>query len=161
MTFLRLETPVAWHNFQARMKKCTGGVLRVIALASIALTACSRNKIIDQDRLRSEIRSAISFTAEFDMFVEYARQGHATRRYARQHAAYLDDAVSKSAEELDSATPAAGLENPFNECKSQLALLHNELSKIPAAIDSNQDLTFTKENLKKIRESLERAASKL
>ena len=41
----------------------------------------------------SEIRAAISFTAEFDMFVEYVRQGHATRRYAKEHATYLDDEV--------------------------------------------------------------------
>jgi hypothetical protein len=136
-------------------------VLLVVALASSAMLGCARQKTIDQERLRSEIRAAISFTAEFDMFVEYVRQGHATRRYAREHAAYLEDAVSKSAKELDEVTPAAGLENPYTECKNQLAQLHAELSRIQGADDNHQDLVSIRENLKKIREGLEKASSKL
>ena len=136
-------------------------VLWVTAFASSAMLGCARQKTIDQERLRSEIRAAISFTAELDMFVEYVRQGHATRRYAREHAAYLGDAVSKSAKELDEATPAPGLENPYTECKNQLAQLHAELSRIREADANNQDLVSIRENLKKIREGLEKASSKL
>ena len=95
------------------------------------------------------------------MFVEYVRQGHATRRYAREHAAYLEDAVSKSAKQLDEVTPAPGLEHPYTECKNQLAQLHAELSRIRGADENDQNLVVTRENLKKIRESLEKASLKL
>ena len=130
-------------------------------LAVVAVAGCSRKRTIGRDEVRSEIRSAISFVAESEMFVDYIRQGHATRHYAEEHAAYLEDAVEQSAKELEQGTPEPGTENAVHECRIQLELLCHELSGIRAAIGNNNALAAAKERMGSIRARLEKANSSL
>src|SRR6266536_2872559 len=92
----------------------------VLALAVAALAGCSRKKSIDRDQVRSEIRSARSFAAESEMFIDFVLQGHATRRYAEEHSAYLEDAVEQSAKELAQAAPESDAEDSVRACRTQL-----------------------------------------
>ena len=62
-----------------------------VILVSLLGIGCSHQETIDKDKMRSRLRSAMSFNAETDMFVEYLRQGRATRHYAQEHAAYLEE----------------------------------------------------------------------
>jgi hypothetical protein len=131
-----------------------------VILASLLAAGCSRQKTIDKDQMRSHLRSALSFNAETDLYVDYVRQGRATRHYAQEHAAYLEEAVSRSAKELEEGAAAPGIENALSECKTQLGLLHNELSGLQRTSDNNA-LNTAKQNLTKIRESLKKANSQL
>jgi hypothetical protein len=131
-----------------------------VILASLLAAGCSRQKTIDKDQMRCHLRSALSFTAESDMFVEYVQQGRATRHYAQEHAAYLEEAVSRSAKELEEGIAEPGAEGALSECKTQLGLLRNELSGFRGTNDSNA-LDTAKQNLTKIRESLKKANSQL
>jgi hypothetical protein len=88
-----------------------GGRQTIVILALLlaaALTSCSRKKTLGPDDLRSQIRSAHSFVAESEMFIDYIRQGHATRHYAEGHATYLKDAVTQLEKEFEQAVPESG-----------------------------------------------------
>jgi hypothetical protein len=136
-----------------------------IALALIAASCagCSRNKSISRDEARSEIRSARSFAAESEMFIEFDLQGHATRRYAEEHTSYLQDAVEQSAKELDRAVPEPGAEHYVRECQTKLRMLSHELSGIRAAIvhGDRDALAVARGRVGQIRKSLERVNSSL
>jgi hypothetical protein len=67
----------------------------VFALAVTSSAGCSRAKTIGRDQARSEIRSARSFAAELELFLDFVLQGHATRGYAEGHTAYLEDEVKR------------------------------------------------------------------
>jgi hypothetical protein len=132
-----------------------------LLLAAAALTSCSREKTLDPDELRSEIRSAHSFAAESEMFVDYIRQGHATHLYAKGHASYLEDAVKQLEKELDGAVPQPGIENVVAECRSDIHLLCHELSGIPGAAGDNYALAAARKRIENIQKSLKKAYSSL
>jgi hypothetical protein len=135
--------------------------LIVLALAEVSLTGCSRKKSIGRDEVRSEIHSALSFSAESEMFIDFVLQGHATRRYAEGQSAYLEDAVEQSAKEFGQAAPEADVANSVRECQIKLGMLIRDLSRTRAAIgDHDEDaLLAAKGRIKQIRESLENANS--
>ncbi|MGI9075587.1 MAG: hypothetical protein ACR2JB_30630 [Bryobacteraceae bacterium] len=130
-----------------------------LLLAAAALTSCSRKKTLGRDELRSEIRSAYSFVAESEMFIDYIRQGHATRHYAEGHATYLKDAVAQLDKELEQAAPEPGTQNVVSDCRSYMALLCRELSGIATNVGDNDALAVAGKRMENIRKSLERAYS--
>jgi hypothetical protein len=136
-------------------------LLLVFALASF--TGCSHRKSIDRDDVRSELRSARSFAAESEIFIDFVLQGHAIRRYAAGHSAYLEDAIEESAKELDQGVPQSDAKDSARECQTQLRMLARELSGIRAAIgkaDKNA-LVAARGRIRQIRQSLETANSYL
>jgi hypothetical protein len=138
-------------------------LLTVLALAGISLPGCSRKKSIGRDEIRSEIRSARSFAAESELFIDFVLQGHSTRRYAEGHSVYLEQAVEQSAKELGQTAPAADVENSVRECRSNLGMLARELSRIRAAIRGGDEdaLHAAQARIRHIRENLEKANSQL
>ena len=138
-------------------------LLFVLALAGVSLAGCSRKKPIDRDEAQSKIRSARSFAAESDMFVDFVLQEHSTRRYREGHSAYLEQAVEQSSREFGQTAPEADVENSVRECRSNLGMLARELSRIRAAVSSGDDdaLLAAQAKIRHIRESLERANSRL
>ncbi len=138
-------------------------LLLVLALAGVSLPGCSRKKSIDREEVRSEIRSARSFAAEAEMFVDFVLQGHSTRRYAEGHSAFLEQAVEQSAEDLEHAVPDTNAANSVRECQGNLGMLARELSRIRAAVTGgDQDaLLAARARIRHIRESLEKANSRL
>src|SRR4051812_5205981 len=103
-------------------------LLIVLALAAVSSPGCSRKKSIGRDEARSEIRSARSFAAESEMFVDFVLQGHSTRRYAEGHSAFLEEAVERLAKKLGQATPETDVENSVRDCQTKLSALAGELS---------------------------------
>jgi hypothetical protein len=136
-------------------------IILVLLLATAALTSCSRKKTISRDELRSEIRSAHSFAAESEMFIDYIRQGHATHHYAEGHATYLKDAVTQVEKELAQAAPELGTEDAVRECRTCMALLRRELSGIATAAADSEALAAARKRIENLRKSLEKAYSSL
>jgi hypothetical protein len=136
-------------------------IILVLLLAITALTSCSRKKTISRDELRSDIRSAYSFVAESEMFIDYIRQGHATHHYAEGHATYLKDAVTQLEKELAQAAPEAGTENVIPECRSYMELLRRELSSIATVAGDNAALAAARKRMVDLRDSLEKVYSSI
>jgi hypothetical protein len=136
-------------------------IILALLLAAAALTSCPRKKTISRDELRSEIRSAYSFVAESEMFIDYIRQGHATHHYAEGHANYLKDAVTQLEKELAQAPPKPGTENVVPECRSYMELLCLELSDIATNFGDNAALAAARKRMEKLRERLEKAYSSI
>jgi hypothetical protein len=130
--------------------------LLVLPLAAIS-AGCSRGKSIDRDQVRSEIRSARSFAAESEMFIDFVLEGRATRVYAEGHAAYVRDEVEQSAKDLDSAVAEPDVADYVRACRMQLNELIGGLSEIRAALGDTDRLAAAKAKMKQIRESLPKA----
>jgi hypothetical protein len=121
--------------------------------------SCSRNKKVGLDELRSQIRSANSFVAESELFIDYIRQGHAPHHYIEAHAAYLEDAVKQFEKELEQGNPEAGTGTVIHECITDMDLLRRELSSIAALSANNHGLAAAKRRMETIRKSLQEAYS--
>ena len=132
----------------------------LLALAAAAfVVGCSRNKSIDRDQARSEVRSALSFVAESEMFLNFVIQGRAPRHYAAEHTVYLEQAIGKSAKELTRAVPESHAKDSIDECQAGLSALARELSGIRTVIpvDDEKALAAALRRITAIRESLEKA----
>jgi hypothetical protein len=136
-------------------------IILALLLAAAALTSCSRKKTLGPDDLRSEIRSAHSFVAESEMFIDYIRQGHATRHYAEGHATYLKDAVTQLEKELEQAVPEPGAQNVFSDYRSYVQMLCRELSVVATRFGDNDALAAAGKRMENIRKNLEKAYSSL
>jgi hypothetical protein len=135
--------------------------IAVLLLATAALAGCFNRPTMSREEARSEIRSAVSLTAESELFVEFVRGGHATRHYAEGHAAYLKDSVTRSVEELEQTTPEASIQNVTAECIQLLKQLSGELSRMRTALDNDTALANASNRIRDIRQALERAQSGL
>jgi hypothetical protein len=137
--------------------------LIVFALVAVSLVGCSRKKSIGRDEVRSEIRSARSFAAESEIFIDFVLRRHATRHYAEEHSAYLEDAVEQSAKEFREGVPEPDVANSVRECQTKLSLLAGEISRIQAAIgnDDKDALLAAKGRIRQIREGFEKVNSQL
>src|SRR3954469_15819373 len=131
----------------------------LLTLAAAALAGCSHR--ISRDQARSEIRQTVSLAAESEMFIDFVLQGHATRSYAEQHAAYLEQAVEQSAKELEQAQPEPGSEDALRECRTQLRLLGRQLAAIQSSISDNAALVAAREKIKQIGKNAAEANSHL
>jgi hypothetical protein len=129
----------------------------LFALAATCLAGCSRGKSIDRDQARSAIRSARSFAAESEAFIDFLLHGRATRSYAEGHAAYLQREVERSAKELEDATPEPDAAASVSTCRMQFNRIIAELSEIRAALGDTDRLVAAAARMKRIRESLEKA----
>ena len=133
----------------------TNHCMAVWALAAL-LAGCSGKTPAGRDQVESEIRSARSFAAESELFLDFILEGRATRPYAVEHAAYLEEAIRQSADEL-----RPGAADVLRECQMELALLRQERSRAAAAVDDRQALAAGKARIRKIRERLEKANASL
>jgi hypothetical protein len=159
-------------HMQARLKeddnnwttKPRGFFVLTVLLCSVlaaALASCSRKKTVGRDEVRSQIRSANSFVAESEMFIDYIRHGHATHRYVEAHAAYLQDAVRQSEKELAQEKSETRTGHLIRECITDMDLLRRELSGIPALSGNNDGLAAAKKRMESIRKSLQKADSSI
>jgi hypothetical protein len=127
----------------------------------VALTGCSGHKVLTPDDLKSQLTTAISFAAEEEMFIDYISAGRANRNFAEQHAAYLDEEIARSADELAKALPQPATESALQQCRIQLNQLRNELWNVRVHRGDNDALSGAKARLEKIRQDLEQAKSTL
>jgi hypothetical protein len=128
-------------------------------ILTATLASCSHNKTVGPDELRSQIRSANSFVAESELFIDYIRQGHAPHHYIEGHAAYLEHAVKQFEKELEQGNPEVGTGTVIHECITDMDLLRRELSSIAALSVNNHGLAAAKTRMERIRKSLQKTYS--
>ena len=135
--------------------------ISLLLLGILLLAACSRQRTVTRDELRSDMVSAASLAAEAETFVEDVRAGRSTRAFAHGHADYLAEEVGRMAGELDRATAAAWDAGRLDVCRSRIGQLHAELNLVRAAIAGDTALAAEKERLRKIRISIEETKAHL
>lgn len=74
------------------------------------------------------------------MFIDYVRQGHATRRFAESHALQLAQEIQHSEEELASAIPERQDASALQSCKAELDFLRRELPVVPTLMGNDAEL---------------------
>jgi len=130
-------------------------------LGTAVLAGCSRTSTLSREEARSQGRSALSLTAEIELFIDYIRQGRGTCHYIEGEASYLQDAIRDSRKQLQKALPQPGTENSIQTFMTQLDLLDHELSRIPFEMGDTAALAAAKERILKSRETLKKANSAL
>jgi uncharacterized protein YicC (UPF0701 family) len=140
-------------------------MIKAVAVFAVAfilpLCACSRQKTLTRDKLSSELTSAKSLAAETEMFLDYAREGRATKHYAQGHIEYLTEEIEQSRKELQESSPAQGEEDALQKLRAQFGALNTELSNIGGKLDDEAALATTKEHIARIRQALDEANSSI
>lgn len=138
-------------------------MLRFVAAITVAsvLCACSRQKTVGPDDLRSDLTSAISLASETETFINYVSQQRATSNFAEGHLAYLAETARQSAKELHESTPVHSIVQQFADAQKQLdalafqlATLRDQLARRPARSASTQQLSSILHSLEQIKASL-------
>lgn len=74
------------------------------------------------------------------MFIDYVRQGRATKIFAEAHARQLATEIAHSEQELIAATPQPQDAKAFESCKVELELLRRELPAVPTLMGNDDAL---------------------
>ena len=127
----------------------------------LLLCACSRQKILTKDELRSELTSAKSLAAETEMFLGYVQQRRATKHYAQGHIEYLTEEIEQARKELQESSPAQSEEDALQKLKAQFDALNAELRNILGKLDDPAAIATTKEQIEKILQALDEANSSI
>ena len=93
------------------------------------------------------------------MFIDYVRQGRATKRFAEAHAQQLAEEVAHSEQELADATPQPNDANVFQACRAEFEFLSRELPKIPTLMGNDDALRAERAKVAASRQRLDLAAS--
>src|SRR5437868_10511038 len=134
------------------------GVLMLLALSACG---CSNHTSLTRDDVRSEVFSANSYASETEMFIDYIRAGHATRRFAEAHAWLLSQEIRRSVDELSHSTPPPETAPVFATCKDQLELLQRELAVIPNLMGNHAALISERRKIAQMSEHLSAVSSSL
>lgn len=132
-----------------------------VPLAFLSLCGCSGHKVLTKDDLRSQLISTNSYASEVEMFIDFVRQGHATKRFAESHAFQLADEIGHSQKELEAATPPPQYMKRFDSCKAELDFLRRELPIIPTLLGNDEALQAERARVAANRHRLAAAASVL
>jgi uncharacterized protein (DUF2164 family) len=140
------------------MFKAIGG----FALGStLLLCACSRQKTLTRDELRSELTSAKSLAAEAETFLDYIRQKRATKYYAQGHIEYLIAQTEQSRKELQESSPVRGEEDAVQKLRAQFDAVNAELHNIRGKLDDEAALATAKAHIEKLRQAIDEASSSI
>ena len=127
------------------------GITSVLALALSC--GCSTPKSPTRDDLRSALRSADSYAAETEMFIDFVQQGHATKQFAVNHAAQLSRQIED--DEKDLRGPAqAGTEQVQQACRAQFEFLRNEVARVAMLVGNDGGLRTEKAKVAQGRQLL-------
>ena len=126
-----------------------------LTIATIAVGACSGGKPINREEAQSDIRSAASYAAESETFIDFVLQGRATDPYAVGHAASLYDQTQRLSKELENSTTEPEAAESVRECRKQLDAILSELSGVRAAIHDHDRLADAKPKIEAVRKRLE------
>jgi uncharacterized lipoprotein len=127
------------------------GIVSVLALA--LCSACSEPKSPTRDDLRSALRSADSYAAEIEMFIDYVQQGRATKQFAFNHAAQVSRQIEE--DEKDLRGPAQpGTEQVQQACRAQFEFLRNEVKRVATLMGNTLDLQTERARVAQSRQLL-------
>ena len=110
---------------------------------------------------RSDVTSAVSLAAESETFIDYVRQGRASRNFTAGHIQYLIEEIQRSAQELAEPVPDEQVRRKLQEVRSKLRALVTELQGVSHEMGNAQALTSIRERVTAIRRELELANSSL
>src|SRR4051812_36333192 len=124
------------------------------AILALALCCgCSKPKSPTRDDLRSALRSADSYAAEIEMFIDFVQQGHATKQFAVNHAAQLSREIEE--DEKDLRGPAqSGTEQVQQACRAQFELLRYEITRVATLMGNDGELQTEKARVAQSRQLL-------
>ena len=129
-------------------------VATILLLVLAALCGCSRQNTLTSNDIRSEVLAITSFASEIEMFIDFVRQGRATKVFVRGHTKLLEKELSRDAQQLDHSIPSPEAQRDFQKCKDAVGLLRGELSTIPQLKNNDAGLQRKREHIEKIRERL-------
>ena len=127
----------------------------------LVLPACSRQRSITRDELRSHLVSAASFAAEAEAFIGYVGAGRSTGAFAEGHAEYLAKETSRLAEELDGTRAEPADADTLANCRQQIGELLKELELVRSEIGVNDALAARKNRLRQIQKAIEKTEAHL
>jgi hypothetical protein len=74
------------------------------------------------------------------MFIDYVRQGQATKLFAEAHARQLAKEIAHSEQELAGASPQPQDAKAFESCKGEFEFLRHELPVVPPLMGNDDAL---------------------
>jgi hypothetical protein len=95
------------------------------------------------------------------MFIDYVRQGQATRRFAEAHASQLAEEIGHSEQELAGAVPQPQDANTLQSCKAELDFLRRELPVVPTLMGNDAELAAERAKVEAYHHQFSVAASSL
>lgn len=134
-------------------------VALVLLLASTG--ACSRQKTLSHDELRSDITKAISLAAETELFADFVREQRSTAQYAKAHPAFLNAEIEDSIKQLEQSKPEADDESTVRLLSTGLHALSDALDAMRSHPLDEQTLAVAKARATAVREKLQQAQAKL
>ena len=137
------------------MKVKRRAIFRIlISLCLSAFLGCSPNSI-GPDEAKGNLKTSISLVAETEMFLTFVAEGKSTPAFTRGHAAYLEQEVESLQKKLGQSPSEPSISEIVRECRGQLAVLHQELSDLPASIENKNQLLKSRARLFAVRKKLE------
>lgn len=134
---------------------------RALILFLCMAAGCSRQHVLNRERARSELRVADSFASEFQMFLDFVREGRSTRPYAEGYLEYLQDAVTQRAKDLEQAQPDKDTQGAVHECLADLWQLRGEIAAVRNKMSGGANFTLEQQEVGQMRNRLKRAMSRL
>ena len=132
--------------------------LVLVGVSVLTLAGCSHSRqTVGRDELRSQITSAKSLAAEGAMFVDYMRQGRATRHYADGHLEFLIRELADSTTKLRDVAPVQGGDDALRTLRVQVNALEGELQNVRRMPDNQPTLAQAKVHLEQIQRVLDQA----
>jgi hypothetical protein len=130
-------------------------------LTVLVFVSCSRTKTFTAQELQSEIASAISLSAETELFMIQIQENRVTRTFDEGHLSYLRDEAARTLSEVRRAQVHSGIAQQLDTCRGQLALLTAELADLTSTPRNAASFSAERERLTRIRSMLEAAKDAL
>lgn len=107
-----------------------------LLIGVLAFTSCAPGKSATSDKVRSELRSALSLTSETDLFIGQIESGRLLSQFRIAYADYLRGEATRQAKDAQNARENSGGSDKAALCVEQLELLERELTSIRIQTDS-------------------------
>lgn len=135
--------------------------LALAVFTGFVLPACSRQKVLAREDLRSDLSAAISYCGEVEMTMDRLQEERLTESFTRTHAAQLATEIKEAEKQLENSRPEAGTESQFQEYRHDLEQIAKPLKQISALAHSPSALIAAQREIAEIRQRLEQAGSSL
>ena len=133
----------------------------LLLLALFLFAGCASSKPINKSELQSQIKSAVSLSAETRLFIDHVRQNLATVQYSEAHAHYLEEQLAEIEKSTRNRTATTDTQSSLNAYHKQVNDLQSSLSAIPHEIRDLSKLAMTEQKIEKIQGELEAINSSL
>lgn len=144
----------------AHLKWCMRLFAACLLLLGFAC-GCSHQKTLSRDELRSNIKKAISYAAETELFVDFVRQQHSTTHYAEAHPSYLAEEIEDSVKELTQSKADPSDEQTARLLNAALHVLSDALGAVRSSPTDEQTLAVAKARATAVRQRLQEAQAGL